>query len=165
MSEVTKDKAFDRAVDLVINQDHVVQQWTGRYIAVQTSLAVAAATLLSWKGPQLGFIVVILAVLIGGIAIILTHAMTQIIKREYEWQKKYVEMVKRTEGNEPLLYQNTGNYEPLPGKDIPSIFKQIKKWIILVWILVIIVIVLPLLKPIFIFFCQRLIHCLGTEAL
>jgi hypothetical protein len=139
MSEVTKDKAFDRAVDLVINQDHVIQQWTGRFIAVQTSLAVAAAALISWKGPQLGFIVVILAVLIGGIAIILTHAMTQIIKREYEWQKKYVEMVKRTEEKEPLLYQD----ELLPGKDIPSIFKQIKPWIIGAWVIVILLVVLP----------------------
>jgi len=83
MSEVTRDKLFDRAVDLVINQDHVVQQWTGRYIAVQTSLTVAMAILLSWKGYDLGFVTAILAILIGSIATILTHAMTNIIKREY----------------------------------------------------------------------------------
>ena len=80
MSQVDRDKAFDRAIDLVINQDRVTQQWTGRYIAIQTSLAVAAATLLSWKGPHLGFVAVILAVVIGSIAIVLAYAVTQIIK-------------------------------------------------------------------------------------
>jgi|GEM_PF-2588885 len=141
MSEVTKDKAFDRAVDLVINQDHVAQQWTGRYIAIQTSLAVAAAALLSWKGPHLGFVAVILTLVIGIIAIVLGCAMTQIIRREYEWQKRYVEMVKRTEGNEPLLYQEPGKYEPLPGKDIPGTFAQIQPWIIAAWALVIILVI------------------------
>lgn len=141
MSEVTKDKAFDRAVDLVINQDHVAQQWTGRYIAIQTSLAVAVAALLSWKGPHLGFVAVILAVVIGSIAIVLAYAVTQIIKREYEWQKRYVEMVRRTEGNDPLLYQEPGKYEPLPGKNIPGTFAQIQPWIIGAWALVILLVV------------------------
>jgi hypothetical protein len=140
MGEVTKEKAFDRAVDLVINQDHVVQQWAGRYIAIQTSLAVAMATLLLWKGGDLDFFVaILLSVLIGGIAIMLSCKMTNIIKREYRWQKKYVEMVKRTEGKEPLLYQNTDNYEPLPGTDISTIFAQIKFWLILAWFLVILI--------------------------
>jgi hypothetical protein len=133
MSEVTKDKAFDRAVDLVINQDHVIQKWTGRYIAVQTSLSVAMATLLSWKGADLGFVAILLSVLIGGIAIILSCKMTKIIKREYEWQKEYVEMVKRTEGENPLLYQ----HESLPSRDISIIFAQIKFWLIVAWSLVI----------------------------
>jgi len=156
MSEVTKDKAFDRAVDLVINQDHIIQQWTGRYIYVQAALAGAEAAIISWKSPNLGFNVAILAVLIGVIAIVLACKMTQIIKREYEWQKEYVEMVKRTEGKDLLLYQN----KTLPGKDIPSIFEEIKIWIILVWILFIIAIALsPFLRPIFIFFCQYLVQC------
>jgi hypothetical protein len=138
MSEVNKDKVFDRAVDLVINQDHVIQQWTGRYIAVQTSLAVAMATLLLWRGADLDFVVaILLSVLIGGIAIMLSCKMTNIIKREHEWQKKYVEMVKRTEGKDPLLYQNSDHYEPLPEKDISAIFAQIKFWLIVAWSLVI----------------------------
>src|SRR2546425_13209455 len=136
MSEVTKDKAFDRAVDLVINQDHVAQQWTGRYIAVQTSLAIALAALLSWKGP-LGVVAVILGVLIGLIAIVLAHAVTEIIKREYEWQKRYVEMVRRAEGSDPILYQEPGKYEPLPGRDIPSTFAKIRPWVIATWVLII----------------------------
>jgi len=142
MSEVTKDKALDRAGDLVINQDHVAQQWIGRYIAIQTSLAVAAAALLSWKGPHLGFVAVIIALVIGSIAIVLAYAVTQIIKREYEWQKRYVEMVRRTEGNAPLLYQEPRKYEPLPGKDIPSTFAQIQPWVITAWALFIILVIL-----------------------
>jgi hypothetical protein len=133
MSEVTREKLFDRAVDLVINQDHVAQQWTGRYIAIQTSLAVAAAALLSWRGPYLGWVAAILAVLLGIIASVLAYAVTEIIKREYEWQKRYVAMVKRTEGDPPLLYQD--NYEPLPGQDIPSTFSQILPAIIIAWVL------------------------------
>lgn len=165
MSEVNKDKAFDRAVDLVINQDHVIQQWTGRYIAVQTSLAVAMATLLLWRGADLDFVVaILLSVLIGGIAIMLSCKMTKIIKREYEWQEIYVKMVKDIEGDNPLLYKK--NYEPLPGKNISTRFTQIQRWLILAWILVVItVIILPLLKPILIFFCQRLIHCPAAKTL
>jgi hypothetical protein len=158
MSEVTKDKAFDRAVDLVINQDHVIQQWTGRYITVQAGLATALATVLSWKGVDLGFVTIPLSILISSIAIMLSCKITKIIKREYEWQDIYVKMVKRIEGQDPLLYQN--NYEPLPGKNISTRFTQIQRWLIWAWILVVItVIILPLLKPILIFFCQRLIHC------
>ena len=145
MSEVNRDIAFNRAVDLVVNQDNVAQKWTGRYIAIQTSLAIAAAALLSWKGPDLGLVAVGLAVLIGIIAIVLAHSLTQIIKREYEWQKRYVEMVRRTEGNDPLLYQEPGKYKPLPGKDIPTTFSKIKPWIIAAWILFI-VLVLPYLE-------------------
>ena len=142
MSEVSKEKAFDRAVDLVLNQDRVVQKWTGRYIAVQTSLAVAAAALLSWKGPHLGFVAVVLALLIGGIAIVLALALTQIIEREYEWQKRYVEMVRRTEGKDPLLYQEPGTYVPLLGKDIPGTFLHIRPWIIGAWSIVIFLVVI-----------------------
>jgi hypothetical protein len=133
MSEVNRDKVFDRAVDLVINQDHIVQQWTIRYIAIQSGLAVGAAAVLSWNGPHLG-----LVLLIGIIAIVMVHAVTQIIVREYEWQKRYVEMVRKTEGQDPLLYQESGKYEPLPGKDISTTFVQIKPWIVVGWILFII---------------------------
>ncbi|MCX5634578.1 MAG: hypothetical protein NTW55_01870 [Planctomycetota bacterium] len=134
MSEVNRDKIFDRAVDLVINQDHVIQQWTGRYITIQTSLAVAAGVLLSWKSPNLDSIVAILVVLISIIAIVLAHALTQIIKREYEWQERYVAMVKKTEGQNPIFYQE----KPIPGKDIPTTFVQIKPYIVVAWILFII---------------------------
>ena len=134
MSEITRDKAFDRALDLVINQDHVAQQWTGRYIAVQSGLAIAAAALLSWKGAALGLLAAILAGLIGIIAIVLTRAITQIIAREYNWQKRYVEMVIRTEGDSPFLYQPPGKYEPLLGRNIPGTFEQIQPWIIAAWV-------------------------------
>lgn len=134
MSEITRDKAFDRALDLLINQDHVAQQWTGRYIAVQGGLAITAATLLSWKGVALGLLGAILAGLIGVIAIVLTRAITQIITREYNWQKRYVEMVIRIEGDSPFLYQPPGKYEPLPGRNIPGTFDQIEPWIITVWV-------------------------------
>jgi hypothetical protein len=133
VSDVNRDKAFDRAIDLVVNQDHVVQQWTGRYIAVQTSLAIATATLLSWKGPDFWPFAVVLAPLLGVIAIVFTYAITAIITREYEWQKKYVEMVRRTEGDSPFLYQPPGAYQPLLGKDIPGTFVQIRPWIVEAW--------------------------------
>lgn len=156
MSEVSKDKAFDRAIDLVINQDHIIQQWTGRYITIQGGLAAALAAVLSWKGIDLGFITIPLSVLIGSIAIMLSCKITKIIKREYEWQDTYVKMVKRTEGKDPLLFQD--NYEPLPGKKISVHFIQIQKWIILAWVLVIIAISSPFLKLILTFFCQHFVH-------
>lgn len=138
MSEVNRDKVFDRAIDLVINQDHVAQQWTGRYIAVETSLAVAAAALLSWKG--VGLVALVLALLLGAMAIVLALALTDIIKREYEWQKRYVEMVRRTEGDSPLLYQPPEQYEPLPDRDIPGAFVRIRPWIIAAWCVLVLII-------------------------
>jgi len=147
MSEVTKDKAFDRAVDLVIHQDDIAQQWTGRYIAVQTSLAVATAALLSWRGVHLGLVAVIFTSVIGFIAIVLAHALTRIITREYEWQKAYIEMVKRTEGNNPLLYLKPGDYKRFEGKDIPGTFAQIQTWITVAWVLVIFFVIICQIVP------------------
>jgi hypothetical protein len=142
MSEITREKVFDRAIDLVINQDHIAQQWTGRYIAVQSGLAIAAAALLSWNGLALGVLAAILAGLIAVMAIVLAVAITQIIKREYNWQKRYVEMVVRTEGDSPLLYQPRGTYKPILGKDILGTFTQIQPWIIGVWVVFIVFVTL-----------------------
>jgi hypothetical protein len=132
MSTVNNEKAFDRAVDLVINQDRVVQEWGRRYVAIQASLALAAAALLAWKG-LLGVIVIPL----GVIPIILAKAMGQIMRREYDWQKTYVEMVKRTEGNEPLLYQEAGTHTRSQGKDIAGTLRGITVWVIAAWGIVI----------------------------
>jgi hypothetical protein len=142
VSAINPEKAFDRAIDLVINQDHVAFQWTGRYIAVQAGLGIAAAAVLTYKGPHLGTIEIIIAALLAAIAIVLTIALTGIIVREYEWQKRYVEMVRRAEGNEPLLYQTAGKFEPLPGRDIPGTFAAVKRWVIGAWSLFVVVVVL-----------------------
>jgi len=106
MSEVGRNKAFDRAVDLVVHADDLTNQWTGRLIAVQTSLVVAEAALLVWKGDQSGAIVAALAVLIGLTAIVSLFAVTRIIVREHDTGHGYIGMVKRTEGQAPYLFRD-----------------------------------------------------------
>jgi hypothetical protein len=90
----------------------------------------------------LGLIEIIIAALLSVIAIVLAIALKGIIIREYGWQKRYVEMVKRAEGNNPLLYQLRRDYKPLPGCDIPSTFSVITWFVIIAWLLFVIAVVI-----------------------
>jgi len=131
MSEVSPEQAFDRAVDLVINQDKTVQFWTGRFIAVQSALVVAEAALLAWRGTDSGWLVPGLGVLLGLVAISLVVAMTAIIVRQCQWQQDYVEMVKRAEVSSPLLYQEGHR---IPGANIPTIFVYLRFFLVVAWV-------------------------------
>ena len=125
MSEVNRDKAFDRAVDLVINQDRCVENWTKHLIAVQASLVVAEGVLLAWGRDTPGWAITFPALLIGAAAITLLCAMTRIIVRQCKWQGCYVGMVKRTEGGPPFfLYQDQGDSPSKP--KLPYVARVVK---------------------------------------
>ena len=105
MSNINSEKAFDRAVDLVLHADRLANTWTVRLVTIQTSLVVAEGALLAWivktPGEIMPYLVIIIAVV--GIATLL--AMTNIIIREHDHGHAFIEMVKRTEGKDPHLWQ------------------------------------------------------------
>lgn len=130
MSEIDRLEAFKQAVEFVRQQDKVVQAWIARLILIQTGLMAAVGAL--W---QLNMIRP-LGVLLSLLAIVLVRGMTRIIQREYEWQKRYVDMVTRSEGSEPFLYQPDVE---LPGPSIDVILHRMHVLFIVGWALFILV--------------------------
>ena len=49
MSNIDDEKVFDRAVDLIVHQDQMLQNWTTRLVAIEGGLMFAVATLLQWR--------------------------------------------------------------------------------------------------------------------
>lgn len=129
MSEINNKVAFQRATELVIQQDKTTQFWVGRFVAVQAGLAIAESALYTWNTPD-KLIVPVVATLLAILSIILVITITAIIVREYLWQCEYVEMVKRTEGENPLLFKPDCT---IKGVTVPEIFKRLRYVLIFVW--------------------------------
>ena len=104
MSEVSRDKLFDRGVDLIIHQTDTVHSWLGRYVAVQAGIAVAVGAVISWRGNIVGWPITILLLLFAVLAMILAALMSEVVNRHLAWQRGYIGSVKRIEGKDPLLY-------------------------------------------------------------
>jgi hypothetical protein len=105
MSEVSREKAFDRAVDLVIHVDHIVQGWVQRFMLIEAGLAMAVGTILGWKGSQPDAVILTLVVLLAAFAVVFAILIPVIMERLLRWQAHYIKAVKRAEGNKPYLYQ------------------------------------------------------------
>ncbi len=110
MSGVSNEKVFDRAVDLIIHADQMLQSWTTRYITIEGGLAFAGAALIKWRidTPALqtssyAFSFVVAEVLLVALAIVSAWLITKMIGYELEWQKNYVSTTKRAEGDTPIL--------------------------------------------------------------
>lgn len=140
MSEIERTEAFKQAIELVRQQDRMVQAWVGRIIVIQVGLIAAIGTLCSWasldRPPWKLNLVTPLATLLAVLAIALVRGMTKIIRREYQWQKCYVEMVKRCEGSDPLLYQVDSK---LQGLNIDGVVGRIQVLLIVAWIIFILI--------------------------
>ena len=52
MSEISRTQALDRAVEFTTNQDKLIHSWVGRYLAIQSGLAVAVAAVINWPGEE-----------------------------------------------------------------------------------------------------------------
>ena len=144
MNKVTSDKVFDRAVDLIINQDRVIHSWTGRYITIQSGLAIAVAALLNWQRANI-WLIIIAASLLAVLGIIFALLITEILKRECQWQSVYVEAAQRAEGIDPVIY--TLPVKPGPGF-IARVFLRLRWFVVSAWILFVGLLVLyGLTKP------------------
>lgn len=85
MSNIDAERAFDRAVDLVIHTDNLTTNWTGRLVTVQTSLVVAEGILLGWKSEQPSLLIAALALLIGIVGVSSLLILSNIVVREHEY--------------------------------------------------------------------------------
>jgi hypothetical protein len=140
ISNVNVDKAFNRAVDLVVHADQVTNMWTGRLVAVQTSFVIAEGVLIIWKGNQQGPIIASLVALIGIVAIVLLFALARIVIREHDTGHGYIEMVKRTEGTNPYLFRDVDS-----GPSGPKFSKVINtvKWVLAIAWAIFLVLAVP----------------------
>lgn len=132
MSTVSNDKAFDRAIDLVMHADKVTDLWTGRLLTLQSGLFTAAGALLLWKGTPLSAVVILASALITAAGIISAITLIVIIIREHDTGHSYIEMVKRTEGNDPYLFRALD--APPPGPRFKTVMRWLKRAIVSVWI-------------------------------
>ena len=111
MSNISNEKVFDRAIDLIVHADQMLQSWTSRYIAIEGALAFAAATLIKWRAdtPELqksGYLLLFIMaeVLIVVLGIVAAWLITKMVEYELEWQRNYVLAAKRAEGDNAVLY-------------------------------------------------------------
>ena len=134
MSQISNEVAFTQATEFIKQQDKTVQFWAGRFVAVQAGLAIAESALYTWNSRFI-WLVPTIATLLATLSIILINTITAIIVRECKWQSLYLEMVIRTEGENPLLFQP--GYK-ISGANIPTIFKRLQYVLIMAWTLFII---------------------------
>ena len=106
MNGVDRKVLFERAVDLVINQDQNVHSWAGRYLAIQGGFATAVSAIIGWRGSTGTAAVTALLCLLAVLAIILAHVLTAILERELAWQGGYVKSVKLIEGAEAVVFRD-----------------------------------------------------------
>lgn len=138
MSNISAEKAFDRAVDLIIHADKLTADWTGRIVTVQTSLVISEGVLFGWKGDQPSALFVSLAILIAVVGLFSLVFFTNVVVREHEYGHCFVEMVKRAEGSSPFLYSD--KLTEVPGIRFARAI-TILKWVMSAsWIIFIIVV-------------------------
>ena len=114
MSNISSEKAFDRAIDLALQADHLANVWTGRLVVVQTSLVIAEGVLFFWKGDVPGSepIRTIFAGVLAGIGIVLTLGLTHIVTREHKYGHMFMQLAKQAEGEDPYLGEDLSPMGP-----------------------------------------------------
>ena len=149
MSNISDEKVFDRAVDLIVHQDQMLQNWTTRYIAVEGGLMLAVATLIQWRvstpsllDAQYSSPFVAAQSLLALLGILAAWLITRMIANELEWQKNYVLATKRAEGDDPTLYPF--EVKPGPGRTL-KLFQRASWLLTVLWlVLLAIIILLPI---------------------
>jgi hypothetical protein len=139
MSRIDYKQGFDRAVDLIIKQDDVVDSWTARYIGVESGIAIAIGVILGWKGVTEQWVITGLVVLLAVLAIVFSFLMSAAVNRHLAWQCGYIESVKQIEGEGPLLYRE-GMIDKAEGTRLSSFYKSLRWVLLAVWVVFIVVI-------------------------
>jgi len=111
MSNINNEKVFDRAIDLIVHQDQMLQNWTTRLVAIEGGLMFAVATLLQWRvnTPSLlantySIPFIVAETLIAFLGIGAAWLIAKMIEYELDWQRNYVIATRRAEGDNPVLY-------------------------------------------------------------
>jgi len=94
-------------VDLIINQDHVAQQWLQVFLTIQAGLAVGLGFILRLSGegqpPPVGLIR-LSAALVPFLGILSAIGITMIVVRERKWQAWYVACFNDLPGKLPRMF-------------------------------------------------------------
>ena len=97
-----ESKLLDRAVDLILKQDDLIQSWSGRYIAIQSGIAVAVGGIISWKGPAPGWSVTAVLAMLGVLAIVFAFLLSAVINRHLAWQRGWTQLRERVAAYDDL---------------------------------------------------------------
>ena len=133
MSRIEPSQLFDRAIELIIKQDEIIQSWAGRYITVQSSFAVAVSAVIAWKGLQPGWAITIVTVLLALVASVLAILMSSVIERHLAWQRAFTESVRFIEGDKPVLYREDMVPEGA-GTRLSTFFKVVRYIVPVAWL-------------------------------
>ena|ERR1043165_2994162 len=140
MSEVSREKVFDRVIDLYIHADTVTADWTTRLVTVQTSLVIAEGVLLGWKGDHPNLLLYSLAMLIAIVGLYSLILLTNIIVREHEYGHRYEAMLKRAEGSNPILFSDADS--AIPGLKFKIAVPLLGGILALSWVIFLVVLLL-----------------------
>ena len=128
VNDVQADKLFDRAIDLLINEDRNVDSWVTRYVGVESALVVGAAVIIGWQGGAVELLRRPLITALAVLGALFALLFAGVIERHLAWQRAYVEAVREIQGTEPLLFREGVVSEGLR----VSVFVCVTKWVLVV---------------------------------
>ena len=134
MSNVTSEKALDKAIELICNADELTYKWSTHLITVQSGLVTVLGGLSAWKADSPSVTMYLVSILISIIAILVTFVLTNIVIRQHEYGHAYVEMAKRVEGEKPFLYDEC--ISVVPGIKFRKIMGVLRATLISAWAIV-----------------------------
>ncbi len=133
MSEISREAAFNRSIDLVMKQNDVVQDWVARFVLIQGGLGIGVGTLLTWKGLPTAPAALTFMLLLSFFGVACSILAGIILERHQRWQATYIEMVKRAEGAHPYLFQHD---KKLAGPNLRVVFPAFCAVVIVGWVVV-----------------------------
>ncbi len=107
---VSRDKAFEEVVSLILNQDRVAHSWIARYITIQAGLAAAEFALMGFiragtttSDNALAHAALIVVPVLG---IVFALAAMGIIRREFYWSRLYIVTARHVENGDRRIIFN-----------------------------------------------------------
>ncbi len=107
---VSRDKAFEQIVNLILNQDRVAHNWVARYITIQAGLAAAEFALMSVARSSstqaedaIARVALIIVPLLG---IVFAYVAMKIIQREFRWSRLYMVTARHVESGDRRIIFN-----------------------------------------------------------
>lgn len=131
MNQIPPETLFNRAVDLVRDEDANVHRWLGRYVLVESLLAFGAGAIVGWSSESDWWVVAVL-LLFAGLGIIFSITITAMTERSLERQRAFTLAARETEGDRPQLFADgIITRRPIVG---PVVLRM--QWVVVaVWIL------------------------------
>jgi hypothetical protein len=136
MSLISNEKLFDKALELMRHADELTHKWATHLITVQTSLVAMEGGILAWRTDSMARPIYLVSMLVSGLGIATALSLSHIIIREHEHGHAYLKMVKRSEGEQPVLFRDED--ASVPGLNFRKIFSRLKWSLVAGWTTVVI---------------------------